>query len=177
MRGNAWTTLEEFQYLNALKTRFTAEQDNQSVGSWLSHTASEFLKQFPLHAAQFNRERLKLVRSIILFLLHISNSSIYLYFRSYARGLETTLVTVYGGRTVTTSSTFLERRTGVRSCCSLPRPTRFFTTPKEPPYIKKFTLFTRSIWRVTQQPSLNSVPFLANLPPPRLLLPQPWGMA
>jgi len=61
MRGNAWTTVEEFKYLEALKTRFIAEQDNRTVGSWLSYTSSEFLRQFPLRAAQFDRERLKMV--------------------------------------------------------------------------------------------------------------------
>ena len=61
MRGNAWTRAEELKYLDALKTRFIAEQDNRSVGPWLSYTASEFLKLFPLRAAQFDREHIKLV--------------------------------------------------------------------------------------------------------------------
>lgn len=65
MCGNAWTTLEEFNYLTALKTRFISEQDSRTVGSWLAHTAGEFLKKFPLRATQFDRGRLTNVRLLL----------------------------------------------------------------------------------------------------------------
>lgn len=71
MRGNAWTTLEEFEYLESLKTKFLAEQESRTVGSWLAHTAGLFLKKFPLRAEKFDRERLTLVCGFLFHESHI----------------------------------------------------------------------------------------------------------
>ena len=66
MRANAWTTLEECAYLNALKPIFLSEQENRTgIGAWVARTAGEFVKTFPVRASQFDRARLTKVRDFI----------------------------------------------------------------------------------------------------------------
>ena len=63
MCANAWMTLEELAYLNALKPRFLSKQENRNgVGAWVARTANEFLKTFPARASQFDCARLIVVR-------------------------------------------------------------------------------------------------------------------
>lgn len=67
MCSNAWTTLEEFTYVESLKPKSLAQQERHSVGSWLAHTASESFKKFPTCGAQFNCKCTTMV-SILSFL-------------------------------------------------------------------------------------------------------------
>ena len=63
MRSNAWTTVNECKYLNDLIPKFLSVQERHGVGTWLTSTATKFLKKFPLRTKKFNRESLTKVRA------------------------------------------------------------------------------------------------------------------
>jgi len=63
MRSNAWTTLEEFDFLSNLIPQFMSQQEVRIIGPWLAATASNFFAKFPSRSAQFDRDRLTKVRN------------------------------------------------------------------------------------------------------------------
>jgi len=66
MRSNAWTTLEEFTFLDGLIPQFLTQQGIRVVGPWLAETAAAFADKFPLRSAEFDRDRLTNVCFILV---------------------------------------------------------------------------------------------------------------
>jgi len=62
MRSNAWTTLEEFNFLEGLIPQFVIQQEVRVVGPWLAEKTAAFFAEFPLRSAEFNRDRMTNVR-------------------------------------------------------------------------------------------------------------------
>ena len=58
MRSNAWTTVEELNFLEALIPQFVSQQEVRVVGPWLAEKATAFFAKFPLRSAEFDRDRL-----------------------------------------------------------------------------------------------------------------------
>ena len=66
MRSNAWTTLEEFNFLSDLIPQFVSQQEIRVVGLWLAEMAAAFFTNFPSRSAQFDRDRLTKVLSFFV---------------------------------------------------------------------------------------------------------------
>jgi len=62
MRSNAWTTLEELEFLEALIPQFVTQQGVRVVGPWLAEKATAFFAKFPSRSAEFDRDRMTNVR-------------------------------------------------------------------------------------------------------------------
>jgi len=58
MRSNAWTTVEELNFLEALIPQFISQQEVRVVGPWLAEKAVAFIAKFPLRSTEFDRDRL-----------------------------------------------------------------------------------------------------------------------
>ena len=68
MRSNAWTTLEEFEFLEDLIPQFLAQQELRVIGPWLAGTATTFFAKFPSRSTEFDRDRLTKVRPTLVLL-------------------------------------------------------------------------------------------------------------
>jgi len=62
MRSNAWTTLEEYDFLNELIPQFLSQQEIRVIAPWLAGVVTAFFKKFPSRSSQFDRDRLTSVR-------------------------------------------------------------------------------------------------------------------
>jgi hypothetical protein len=58
MRKNAWTTLEEYSFLETYIPRFLKQQEIRIVAPFLAEVAAAFLEKFPSHRKEFDRESL-----------------------------------------------------------------------------------------------------------------------
>jgi len=62
MRSNAWTTLEELEFLEALIPQFVTQQGVRVVGPWLAEKAAVFFAKFPSRSAEFNHDCMTNIR-------------------------------------------------------------------------------------------------------------------
>ena len=62
MRSNAWTTVEEFDFLTERIPQFICQQEVRSIAPWLAGVATNFFVKFPSRSAVFGRDQLTNVR-------------------------------------------------------------------------------------------------------------------
>ena len=76
MRSSAWTTTEEYEYLNGYIPRFLKQQETRVLSHFLAEVTIAFLDKFPSRRKEYDRESMLRVshippcplHSLILFL-------------------------------------------------------------------------------------------------------------
>ena len=76
MRKNAWTTLEEYQFLGGYIPRFLKQQESRILAPFLAEVAKAFLAKFPSRCPQFDRDSLIPVRRLFSLFLTFPHSLI-----------------------------------------------------------------------------------------------------
>ena len=72
MRRNAWTTVEEYEFLTGYIPRFVKQQEVRVVAPLLVEVATKFLTKFPSRSAMFDQDSLVVVSQIPLLVPHPS---------------------------------------------------------------------------------------------------------
>ena len=151
MRSNAWTTLEEFTFLEDLVPQFVSQQKVRVVGPWLAEKAAAFFAKFPLRSAEFDRDRLTKVCFISMEIYSFAHA-FHSICRNYGHGLGTTPETLSKERTRVMFSTSLAGPTADRSPYSRLKHTLRSIIVKALPYTRRSRTFMRCTSLVTLRP-------------------------
>ena len=150
MRSNAWTTVNEFEFLTEWIPQFRAQQDIRVVGPWLAGVSAAFLTEFPSRSAQFERDRLI---KVCFPPLVASQPFQFTPSRNCGRGMGTTPETLLRGRTPAMFSTSLARPTADPSPYSNLKHTLRSITLKGPLFTLKYRISMRCTSPATLLPS------------------------